>query len=94
MIEAEHLHFQKKWRGHPRLLRCDVVGTILALEYRTENGSYYHPLKQRLLDFFNAEGILVRPLGNVLYLIPPYCIRPDELQKIYSLIAITLEKWL
>ncbi len=92
-IELEHLQFQKQWKNHPKLIRCDVVGTILAIEYKTENASYHHPLKERLIDFFKEEGVLIRPLGNVLYLIPPYCIRPEELQKIYSLIIITLEKW-
>lgn len=94
MIEAEHLNFQRQWKHHQKLIRCDVVGTILAIEYKTDNASYYHPLKQRLIDFFRTEGILLRPLGNVLYLLPPYCISRDELQKIYSLIAITLEEWL
>ena len=94
MIEAEHVRFQKQWENHPKLMRSDVVGTILAIEYKTENASYYSPLKERLIDFFRAEGVLLRPLGNVLYLLPPYCISRKELQKIYSLIAITLEEWL
>ena len=92
IIELEHLQFQRKWKNHHKLIRLDVLGTILAIEYKTENASYYHPLKQRLIDFFRAEGVLLRPLGNVLYLLPPYCITRDELQKIYSLIAITLEE--
>jgi adenosylmethionine-8-amino-7-oxononanoate aminotransferase len=94
MIESEHVHFQKQWENHPKLIRSDVVGTILAIEYKTENASYYSPLKERLIDFFKTEGVLLRPLGNVLYLLPPYCISREELQKIYSLIAITLEEWL
>lgn len=93
MIESEHLNFQRQWKNHPKLVRCDVLGTILAIEYKTEDASYYHPLKTRLIDFFQTEGILLRPLGNVLYLLPPYCIRREELQKIYSAITITLEEW-
>ena len=92
-IESAHLDFQRKWKNHTKLVRCDVVGTILAIEYRAENASYYHPLKERLTNFFKANGVLVRPLGNVLYLLPPYCISGEELQKIYSLIVITLEEW-
>lgn len=93
MIESEHLHFQSRWKAHPKLARCEVLGTILALEYQEENASYYSPLKKRLIDFFQGEGVLLRPLGNVLYLMPPYCIRREELHKIYSLIAVTLEEW-
>ncbi|MBS0622029.1 MAG: adenosylmethionine--8-amino-7-oxononanoate transaminase [Verrucomicrobia bacterium] len=92
MIESEHLQFQKQWRFSPQLTRCDVVGTILALEYRIEHPSYHHPLKQRLIEFFHSKGILLRPIGNVLYLIPPYCITSDELKKIYAAIITTLEE--
>lgn len=93
MIETEHLVFQKQWKNHPKCIRCDVIGTILAIEYQTTQASYYSPLKERLAHFFQTQGVLIRPLGNVLYLIPPYCIQSEELQKIYSLIAITLERW-
>jgi adenosylmethionine-8-amino-7-oxononanoate aminotransferase len=36
--------------------------------------------------YFIKKGLLLRPLGNVLYVLPPYCIREEELQKIYSAI--------
>lgn len=92
MIEAEHKRFRASWCGHPKLVRCDVLGTILAIEYRTDQeGSYHHPIKQRLMDLFLKQGVLIRPLGNVLYLLPPYCIRQEELQHIYSIIIQTLE---
>ena len=93
MIESEHRQFQQRWQNHPKLVRCDVLGTILTIEYRVEKTSYHHPLKAKLLEFFQQHGILLRPLGNILYLLPPYCMTRDELQKIYSVITITLEKW-
>lgn len=93
VIEKEHQAFQSKWQGHPKIKRCDVVGTILALEYKAEKNSYFHPLKERLKQFFQQEGILLRPLGNVLYVLPPYCITSQELERIYAKIAVTLEEW-
>lgn len=93
MIESEHQRFQKSWGNHPKLLRCDILGTILAVEYKTDQASYYHPLKNQLIDFFRKRQILIRPLGNVLYIFPPYCFTKDELEKIYSSIAFTLENW-
>ena len=89
MIESEHRQFQMRWQGHPKLIRCDVLGTILAIEYRAEQ----HPLNIRLRTFFQERGILLRPLGNVLYLLPPYCITSEELHLIYSTIEMTLEEW-
>ncbi len=92
-IQHSHLRFQNHYAFHPKLKRCDVVGTILILEYSTQESSYFDPLSPKLTSFFQKEGILVRPLGNVLYILPPYCITNDELQKIYETIEITLTNW-
>lgn len=92
-IEEQHRHFEQKWKGHPKLLRCEVLGTILALEYQTKESSYYNQLRDRLIEFFHQEGILLRPFGNVLYVLPPYCITSEQLNEIYSAISITLEEW-
>ncbi len=89
-IERSHQRAKSKWAGHPKLRRVDVLGTIFALEYRVEDASYFNPLKRRLADLFLQRGILVRPLGNVLYLLPPYCIQDDELERIYAVIQETL----
>lgn len=91
MIESEHRKFLKVWSNHPKLSRCEALGTILAIEYRVAQGSYHHPLKAKLTEFFQKRGILIRPLGNVLYLLPPYSITAEELGRIYSTIEITLE---
>lgn len=93
MIESEHRQFQKTWGKHSKLVRCDVLGTILSIEYKIDHGSYHHPLKDQLIEFFRTQQILIRPLGNILYILPPYCINQDELRKIYSTIITTLEKW-
>lgn len=91
MIAASHKAFSEKWRVHPKLKRCESLGTILALEYKTESTSYFQPIRDRLYDFFLKKGLLLRPLGNVLYVMPPYCIQADELEWIYSQIILTLE---
>lgn len=91
MIETCHKSFCEKWQSHPKLRRCESLGTILALEYKTESTSYFQPLRDRLYDFFLNKGTLLRPLGNVLYVLPPYCIQKQELELIYAQITLTLE---
>lgn len=91
MIAAKHQSFCRQWGSHPKLKRCEALGTILALEYHTETSSYFSPFRNHLYHFFLDKGILLRPLGNVLYVLPPYCIQQDELQFIYDHIIITLE---
>ena len=52
-----------------------IKGTILAIEiYTGEGTSYFNNIRDVAYQFFIEKGILIRPLGNVIYLLPPYCI--------------------
>jgi len=91
-IGEQHKAFCAVWQGHPQLNRCESIGTILALEYRSEKiTSYCNPLSGQLYRHFLEQNILLRPLGNVLYVMPPYCITDEELRRIYGAIITTLE---
>jgi adenosylmethionine-8-amino-7-oxononanoate aminotransferase len=93
-IEKHHRVFVKTWGTHPRLKRCEVVGTILVLEYvepAGKKGGYFSSLKAQLASHFFKQGIYLRPIGNILYLMPPYCTEENELESIYAMIAHTLE---
>lgn len=76
-IEASHKAFQREHGRHPKLKRCEVLGTILILEYHANE-------RERLYDHFLSRGILLRPLGSVLYVMPPYCIDDASLNLIYE----------
>lgn len=91
MIANCHREFCTQWRFHPKLKRCESLGTILALEYQAEKSSYFQTMRDRLYHFFLSKGVLLRPLGNVLYVMPPYCIQAEELEYIYEQIILTLE---
>jgi len=55
-------------------------GTILGLDYAVGEGAgYLSDLQPRLLAFFREAGLLIRPLGNTAYLMPPYCIGEADL---------------
>lgn len=84
MIASCHQTFCETW--HTRFKRCESIGTILALEYISEIS-----IRDRLYDFFLSQGLLLRPLGNVVYVMPPYCIQKEELEWIYSKIILTLD---
>lgn len=92
MIAACHAAFCRKWHSSPLLKRCESLGTILALEYNTEESSYFQPIRNRLYRFFLERGVYLRPLGNVLYVMPPYCIQQEELAGIYTLIEQSFQE--
>lgn len=87
-----HQNFCAAWKGHSRLKRCESLGTILALEYVSPEREFFQTLRDRLYGYFLDQRILLRPLGNVVYLLPPYCITSEELQHIYAHILISLEE--
>jgi adenosylmethionine-8-amino-7-oxononanoate aminotransferase len=62
-----------------------IKGTILAIEIQTAQGtSYFNNIRDVAYQFFIEKGILIRPLGNVIYLLPPYCILEEDLTYIYD----------
>lgn len=89
-ISSCHRKFCQTWNHHPKLKRCESIGTLLILEYSSANRSYFQSMRERLYRHFLDRGILLRPLGNVLYVMPPYCIQEDELTQIYDQITMTL----
>jgi adenosylmethionine-8-amino-7-oxononanoate aminotransferase len=91
MIETSHQAFCEQWEYHPKLKRCEFLGTLLVVEYQSEGYSYFHALRNRLYHFFLEKGVLLRPMGNVVYILPPYCIDAEELKFIYDCIVSTIE---
>lgn len=87
LIAKNHQVFKAKIETFSKLKEVRQTGTILALEFNTEeNSSYFNNLRDKLYQFFLNKNILLRPLGNVLYILPPYCITSTELQQIYDAI--------
>jgi adenosylmethionine-8-amino-7-oxononanoate aminotransferase len=62
------------------------IGTIGAIELRAEDAGYLSAMRPKLYKFFLDRGVLLRPLGNVVYVLPPYVISPDELNRVYDVI--------
>jgi adenosylmethionine-8-amino-7-oxononanoate aminotransferase len=63
------------------------IGTIGAVELRTDDAGYLSAMRPRLYQFFLERGVLLRPLGNVVYVLPPYVILPGELHRVYDVIV-------
>jgi len=61
-------------------------GTIAAFEFGPDDADYMSGLGPRLLAFFHERDLLLRPLGNTIYVMPPYCIDEADLDRIYGAI--------
>jgi len=63
------------------------IGTITAMEVPVGDGGYLAAIGPRLLKHFRERDVLLRPLGNTVYVMPPYCISDAELDAVYEAIA-------
>ena len=56
-----------------------------------ENSSYFNNIRDVAYNYFISKGILMRPLGNIIYLLPPYCISDEQLDYVYKEILAFLQ---
>ncbi len=84
-ITYSHTTFASKIKDNKSIADVRQSGTILAIEFAGEKG-YFSAMRNELYLFFISKGIVLRPLGNVIYLVPPYCISDKDLDEIYTAI--------
>ena len=91
-INKQNLAFQKRVQKHPKVKTTRVMGVIFALEIQSESSeSYYGTMRNKLYNFFIEKGVILRPVGNIVYILPPYIITNSQLQKVYSIIEEAIE---
>lgn len=82
--QHEHLN---ELKNHNRISNVRQLGTILAFEINTKaESSYVNEVRHKLYPYFLDRDILLRPLGNTIYVLPPYVINRSEMQMIYTAI--------
>ena len=91
-VNANHLAFQNRIQTHSKAVTTRVLGVIFALEIKTESAaSYYGNLRNKLYNFFIENGVILRPVGNIVYILPPYIITDEQLEKVYQVVENALE---
>ena len=88
MIAQSHASFATILGALPSVCNVRQKGTVLAWDIHQEISGYSSPIRERIISFYAEAGILIRPLGNTVYLLPPYCISAQELAQLYQ---VTLE---
>ncbi len=91
-INKRHLAFQEYIKNHPKVTATRVLGTIFALDIKKENEeTYYGSMRTKLYNFFIENGVILRPVGNIVYILPPYIMTDAQLQKVYDVVEKALE---
>jgi adenosylmethionine-8-amino-7-oxononanoate aminotransferase len=86
-INRKHLAFTEKLTKNDKVENVRVLGVILAFEIKTNsNKDYYGGFRQKLYDFFIQNQLILRPVGNTVYVLPPYVITDKQLERVYEVL--------
>ncbi len=92
-MEQMHRHLANSYlQDHPAIKAIRFCGTIMAFDITGHNQGYFSEIGPGLRARFLKEGYLIRPLGNTVYLMPPYCISQKELLGAYQTIRTVLDE--
>jgi adenosylmethionine-8-amino-7-oxononanoate aminotransferase len=91
-IENIHRQNAPTLAKHPAVADVRTIGTVMALELKADDPGYFSELRPALYDFYLDKGVLLRPLGNVVYILPPYVITAEQLKYVYEVITESLQR--
>ena len=92
-IAAQHEAFAKRLVANKNVANVRQRCTLLAFDLSAgEQTSYFNTIRDKAYNFLLERGILMRPLGNVLYLMPPYCTTNAQLAYVYEQIEELLSR--
>ena len=89
-IKNAHEQFVAEVKDHPKVANARCIGVILAIDLNIEMERYGN-LRDQLYGFFMQQGVILRPLGNTVYVLPPFVITDGQLGTIYDAIKSVLE---
>ncbi len=89
-IKNAHEQFIVEVQNHPKVGNARSIGVILAIDLNIEMERYGN-LRDKLYQFFMQRGVILRPLGNTVYVLPPFVITDEQLRTIYDTIKSMLE---
>ena len=78
----------------PAIRNPRQIGTITAFELESPDGDYLSDLAPWLMQHFREHDLLVRPLGNTIYTMPPYCIDEPDLDRVYSGVIEAIDRFI
>jgi adenosylmethionine---8-amino-7-oxononanoate aminotransferase len=85
-IGARHRAFAEELKAWPHVKNIRTLGTIVAFEIDAGTDGYLNEIGARMTREALTKGIYLRPLGNTVYLMPPYCITGEELDRVYGFV--------
>lgn len=91
-ITRQHQEFAGSLTRNTRVRNVRILGTIIAFDVEAGEDGYINSIGADITREAMQNGVYLRPLGNTVYIMPPYCITAEELQKVYQFLEGFLER--
>ena len=91
-FEARHRPALEQLSNHPRVKQVRCLGTMAAFELEAGATSYLNPVGRQIQRLCLEQGVFLRPLGNVVYLLPPLSISDSQLERCYAALGTALQQ--
>lgn len=92
-ISKANSKFVLEIENHPKIKNTRCLGTILAIEINVSSeSSYFNSIRDEAYHFFLENGLWIRPLGNVIFVNPPFCLTQAEQNRIFVVIKRFIKK--
>ncbi|HXB94346.1 MAG TPA: adenosylmethionine--8-amino-7-oxononanoate transaminase [Puia sp.] len=92
-IARRHRDFLGQLRAYPHVRNARSLGTILAFEIDTGDDGYMNAIGPIITREALEAGIYLRPLGNTVYFMPPYCITEKEMDQVYDFLVHCMKRF-
>ncbi len=92
-IAKAHAEVASQFSRRPDVTNLRQKGSILAMDIATEETGYLSEIQPKLYDSFLGQDVLIRPIGNTIYIMPPYCVSEDDLKTVYNTINFVLDEF-
>lgn len=83
-IEKRHFEFLETLKSQHEIYKPRAMGAILAFDIAEGKVGYKSNESEKLRHWFLSNGFNIRPIGNAVYLMPPYCITDEQLDRAYQ----------
>lgn len=92
-ISKAHSQAALRFAARSDIENIRQCGTIFAFDVKDKAQGYLSDIQPKLYEFFMKRNLLLRPLGNTVYILPPYCVTQEDLDEIYDGISNTLDSF-
>ncbi|TVS03475.1 MAG: adenosylmethionine--8-amino-7-oxononanoate transaminase [Cyanobium sp. PLM2.Bin73] len=90
-FEVRHTPLLQELAEHPLVRRPRCVGTMAAFDVEAGEASYLNPVGIQIQRHCLEQGVYLRPLGHVVYLLPPLGISSPQLERCYRVLGSALD---